>query len=39
MYPEKYYYLISKSGFDNEIISAARQYRNVTLISFEQMCQ
>lgn len=38
-YPEKYYYLFSKSGFDDEIISAARQYRNVTLISFEEMCQ
>ena len=39
MYPEKYYYLFSKSGFDNEMISAVRQYKNVTLISFEQMCQ
>lgn len=38
-YPEKYYYLFSKSSFDDEIISAARQYRNVTLISFEEMCQ
>lgn len=38
-YPEKYYYLFSKSSFDDEIISAARQYRNVMLISFEEMCQ
>lgn len=38
-YSEKYYYLFSKSGFDNEIISVARQCANVTLISFEQMCQ
>ena len=36
-YQDKYYYIFSKSGFDDELILSAKQLQNVTLVSFEQM--
>ena len=36
-YQDKYYYIFSKSGFDNALILSAKQLQNVTLVSFEQM--
>ncbi|MCI7789393.1 MAG: ATP-binding protein [Lachnospiraceae bacterium] len=37
-YPDKYYYIFSKSGFDDAIISLTQNYKNVKLIDFKDMC-
>ena len=37
-YSEKYYYLFSKSGFQDDAIKYAEKNRNVKLITFDEMC-
>ncbi len=37
-YPEKYYYIFSKSSFQDEVIALAEKNKNVKLIAFEEMC-
>lgn len=37
-YPDKYYCIFSKSGFDDAIIALTQDYKNVTLIDFKDMC-
>ena len=37
-YSEKYYYLFSKSGFQDDAIEYAEKNRNVKLITFDEMC-
>ena len=38
-YPEKYYYIFSKSGFQAAALDYAAQNGRVHLITFEEMCQ
>lgn len=37
-YPEKYYYVFSKSGFREDAVEYSQIKENVRLISFEEMC-
>ena len=37
-YPEKYYYLFSKSGFQEDAIRYGQQNKQIHLLSFEEMC-
>ena len=37
-YPEKYYYVFSKSGFREDAVEYSQIKGNVRLISFEEMC-
>lgn len=38
-YPEKYYYIFSKTGFKEETIQYCSEKERVYLISFEEMCR
>ena len=38
-YPEKYYYIFSKTGFKEETTQYCSEKERVYLISFEEMCR
>ena len=38
-YPEKYYFLFSKTGFTKEVIEQAQNNTHLTLITFEEICR
>ena len=38
-YPEKYYFLFSKSGFVDTVIDYVKDSRNINLVSYKQICQ
>ena len=38
-YPEKYYFLFSKSGFVDSVIDYVKDSRNINLVSYKQICQ
>lgn len=37
-YPQKYYYIFTKTGFDKDVISFAEQNKNIVLVDFKNMC-
>ncbi len=38
-FPNKYYYLFSKAGFTDSCVEAARQNRNITLVSYADIAE
>ena len=38
-YPEKYYYVFSKSGYKEDVVEYSQNKGNVRLISFDEMCE
>ena len=38
-YPEKYYFLFSKSGFVDSVIDYVKDSGNINLVSYKQICQ
>ncbi len=38
-FPNKYYYLFSKTGFTDSCVEAARQNRNITLVSYADIAE
>lgn len=38
-YPEKYYYVFSKSGYKDDAVEYSQNKGNVRLISFDEMCE
>lgn len=38
VYPDKYYYIFSKSGFDDAVTLSANAYTNVKMVGFCDMC-
>ena len=38
-YPEKYYFLFSKSGFVDSVIDYVKDSRYINIVSYKQICQ